>query len=475
MPDVDPTAPAPRYRKIVARIPGAVALLLASALYVWAMHRHVREILDRRAGLDFADYYFSAKAVLTQHAGVYDHRAMVALSNREIGTRDLPVFVYPPLLVVLFLPLSRLSDATAQLGWLAGNQILLGLMVWACARIHAEREGRRPGLVFCAVLALVAAAGYAPTWDHDWQGQSNMLVMALTAWGLHAHFGSRRSDLRVGALLAPAILLKLFPGIFVPFLLVRRAWRPTLWTGAVAVAVTAATLLWVRWSDYVRFPQVLFGSMYLVEGGETRGNYAMSAGAWWAGSLLGASPAVIRVAARAVQLVPCLAVFAVAALEARRDRASASAGLVDGPADGGIVPVLRISQGFILMGFVISKWWEHHLVFLLFPYFFAVRLAFVDGLADPRGGPRIRPWWAAAAVALSLLLVAPVRHPLVWELLGDARWTGLRDGLVQATRIGILLLGLGVEILIWQIRRLQAPATKAPAPPPAEAVTPPPA
>jgi hypothetical protein len=261
---------------------GILALVAAAALYAWAMARHLNDVAHHHEGLDFQDYYYSTKAVL-RGKSIYDHQAMLALARADIGTTGLPAYVYPPLLTVLFVPLTRLPYATAWVAWLALDQLLLVAAVVACARICAERGARAPGALFCATFVLLGASAFEPTLDHDWQGQSNTLVLALSAWALYQHLQRTPSDWKTGALLAPAVLLKLFPGIFLPYLVLRRRWGAALWTGAVSVGVTALSLAAVPWADYVRLPSVLANSIYLNEGGATLFNYSMPVGVWWVG------------------------------------------------------------------------------------------------------------------------------------------------------------------------------------------------
>jgi hypothetical protein len=416
-----------------------VALAAAAALFSWAMAKHVADIVHHREGLDFHDYYFSA-ASIRHGKSIYDHGAMVALAHEEVGTSGLPVLVYPPLLSALFVPLTFLPYATARIVWLASNEVLLAAAIAACARICAERGARRPGRLFCATFFLLAAAAFEPAIDHDWQGQSNTLVMALSAWALHEHLKRRPSDVGTGALLAPAFLLKLFPGIFVPYLVLRGRWRAAVWTAAASVAITLLSLVAVRWADYLRFPHVLGDSMYLKEGGGTLLNYSIPATAWWLGSLAGAPEGAARLAGNVLRYLPYPLALAAAAWEARGEASL--------QAIARMVPALRLSQAFLLMAFLILKWWEHHLVFALVPILFAVRLVFFE-----RAAVRAPPVLAALLVVSGLWIALP-RHPLMWEALQAPQWAGLRDGLVETKRFGILLLVAVTEVLIWRLKRL---------------------
>jgi hypothetical protein len=145
----------------------------------------------------------------------------------------------------------------------------------------------------------------------------------------------------------------------------------------------------------------------------------------------------MKAGAAVIKYVPYALALLAAALEARRERDLAGVAR--------LVPVLRLSQAFVLMGFLIAKWWEHHLVFLLFPLFFALRVAFLEP---------VRARLAAVLVLGSTLWIAVVGHPLLWEHLADAKWETLRTGLAEGKRLAVLALGVAIELLVWRLRRL---------------------
>jgi hypothetical protein len=420
-------------RRDLARF-ALVGLIVAAtaALYSWKIDRHLGEIRNHKEGLDFHDYYFSAKAHVEDKASIYNHAAMVMKSRRDVGVGWLPVYVYPPLLAVVFLPLAKLSYLTVRLGWLVLNQLFLAATVLACARIYEVRSGRRVGVEFGVVFVFLAAAAFDPTLDHDWEGQSNLLVLALSAWALYAYLKPKRSDLATALLLAPAILLKLFPAVLLPLFVARRSWRTLLYTGGVALAITAVSLIWIPWSDYKQFPHVLLDSRYTREGGPTLGNYSMAAGVLWLASWFGAhAGSATKYATLFIRFVPYALVVAAAAWEARKS--------------DGMVPVLRLSQAFVLIGFLMTTWWEHHNVFLLLPYFIALRAAMLEPL---------RARVAATLVIVSALWVGLARHPLVWDwtLIGHPKWKAFRESFMESKRIGILLLLIALELLIARFK-----------------------
>src|SRR5439155_459814 len=82
---------------------------------------------------------------------------------------------------------------------------------------------------------------------------------------------------------------------------------------------------------------------------------------------------------------------------------------------------------------LMTTWWEHHNVFLLAPYFFALRAVMVEPM---------RARVAAGLLVLSVAWVGLARHPLVWDwaITGPPKWKALRDGMMESKRFGILLL-----------------------------------
>jgi hypothetical protein len=416
------------------RIAGALLFLAALASYAWAFDLHLDEMRAMTAGDDFLDYYYTAKVVRKSGASIYDHGAMVRLALREVAGRPPPVFVYPPLLVVVFLPISKLSYENARTLWLVCNQVFLALTMIGLVRIWESRRGTPVKPLFAAVFTLLGAAT-APLLDHNWQGQSNLLVVALVTWSLYFHFEEKpASDFWCGAFLAIAILLKLFPGIFVPYFLARRRYQPVLWCIAVGAAITVASLFVIPLSDYLRFPEVLTQSMYLAEGGITPGNLSMEATGRLLASLAGYSAESVRLAITAFRFLPYPILLVVTAREA-----------LDPPSIGisKLVPVLRLVQGFIVISFIMSKFWAHHLVLLLPCYFLGLHAVVVK-----------RQRLVAAILAASTVIVCVVNHPvLYWDILGDPSMDGVREIIWEFDRLGLFLLFAGIELLIARLKR----------------------
>jgi len=129
--------------------------------------------------------------------------------------------------------------------WFAINILAFTFTTAAFARwVGRERFGSA-WLVWPAVLASWVGLGTFQTENY------HPLVIALSLAGMLA-LESRRHALG-GALLGFAIVSKLFPGILLVYLLVRRSQRAAMWTMGWMVAYAAATLLVFGTHPYTAF------------------------------------------------------------------------------------------------------------------------------------------------------------------------------------------------------------------------------
>ena len=82
-------------------------------------------------------------------------------------------------------------------------------------------------------------------------GNVQLAVIAVTLLAMYCF--DRGAHVAGGALLAVVIAAKLYPGVFVLYLLLRREWRPVMWTAAFGLALVAASLADVGWQPYRTF------------------------------------------------------------------------------------------------------------------------------------------------------------------------------------------------------------------------------
>ncbi|MET7379517.1 glycosyltransferase 87 family protein [Streptomyces sp. NPDC005526] len=137
---------------------------------------------------------------------------------------------YPPFAALLFVPLAWLPVPVLKAAFLVGNTFLLVWLVHLSARL----AGRPAGLpLLCAATAL--ALWLEPVFQTFIYGQVNLAVACLVLWDLTRPPGARARGVALGI----ATGIKLTPGIFLVYLLLRGRGREAA-RGAAAFAATVA-------------------------------------------------------------------------------------------------------------------------------------------------------------------------------------------------------------------------------------------
>ncbi len=211
--------------------------------------------------VDLPSFYYASDAAFNHQASPYRPAAWQRLQG-QLGQHVFP-YLYPPPSLLFFLPLSWFSYHGVKVAALVVNHLsmlallyLLLFRIFTVVRPGAPPAPDRPGSGLVGWVALPLLLLYvlqfhpvAVTMDH---GQINLAVLVLLSL-----FWVALRERRPGALtalpLAGAILLKTYPVLFLPLLLIRRRWRTAAWTGAYltgAVAVSWLVLPRQAWSDW---------------------------------------------------------------------------------------------------------------------------------------------------------------------------------------------------------------------------------
>lgn len=182
---------------------------------------------------------------------------------RRIGLFNVDVFEYPP----PFLTMPRLLQRVApeflrfRMLWFGINcgVILLALLM------VARRLGPAAGTRALLLSPLIWVA--LPTLSTLQKGNVQAMVIAASMIAM-VLFERRRlaTDAAGGALLAFATVSKLYPGMLIVYLLVRRDWRAVGWTAALGAVFCGWTLLDLGWTPYAHFldhlPGLLSGEAF---------------------------------------------------------------------------------------------------------------------------------------------------------------------------------------------------------------------
>jgi len=166
---------------------------------------------------------------------------------RMIGPFKIDVYEYPPPFLLLPRALRTVFPdfIRFRMMWFGLNSAVILLAMLVLARGLGPAAGTRALLLSPLVWAAV------PTMSTLQKGNAQALVIMISILAMTL-FGRRRW-LAGGALLAYAIVSKLYPGMLALYLLARREWRAVAWTAGMGAALAAVTLIDIGWAPYRAF------------------------------------------------------------------------------------------------------------------------------------------------------------------------------------------------------------------------------
>lgn len=164
------------------------------------------------------------------------------------------LYLYPPFLAVLFVPVALLSPAAYQpvaMLWALLGAVILAASVLAVSRVEQVATDRRTTL-----LLLAAAFAFPPVIGELVLGNVHLLLLGLLtiAW-LAARRRDAVGDMIAGVAVGAAALIKIFPAFIVVWLAATGRWRAAA-AAVVAFAALATATLPITglqpWLDYPR-------------------------------------------------------------------------------------------------------------------------------------------------------------------------------------------------------------------------------
>lgn len=176
---------------------------------------------------DFSVYYDGTKTFL-QGGNPY-------LEGKEYFTP----FVYPPTVLLIFLPFTLLPFFIAQKVFVVISILCLLLSIGLLFKLFNQTPLSALGL-FLITLAL----NFFPAKFTLGMGQINNVVLLMAT--LFIYFYVKKKEILSGAFLAFAISLKLFPVLLIVFLIINKRWKILLSVIFTASAIVLATLLFVN-------------------------------------------------------------------------------------------------------------------------------------------------------------------------------------------------------------------------------------
>jgi hypothetical protein len=316
--------------------------------YGWAY----RDIPNR----DLPSFYAASVSVFNLGESPYDPARLETLME---GDEYVFPYLYPPPSLLFFLPLSVLTYADARQVALILNHLSFLFLVWAIP-LYLLRKQPRFGFTEAAICIVYSLTFYpaALTLEH---GQVNILlaVFLFLFWIL----AEKGKSLSSSFFLALAVLLKTYPIIIIPLLLLTRRWREALYTLGwlvLATLISFAVLPNAVWHDWLTKVLPVGGYMQTAEG-------MYPPAAIWNQSLNGffarmftesdwSNPFWVNpTLARSLTYLAAGVVSAFTALATWRSRTHADS------SDRMMIPAL------LAMYLIAPFSWEHHLVYLLPP------------------------------------------------------------------------------------------------------------
>lgn len=353
-------------RRILAQKARLILGLVFLFLYVPFVTDNGFRAVDRR-NVDLPSFYYAADTTFNDQGSPYRSSAWQPI-QRELGHQVLP-FLYPPPALLLLAPLGQLPYAEAKVAMLVVNHlsvlVLLYLLLFRIFTVPLPDPARDPDdrnfvrwlMLPLLVLYTLQFHPLMVTLDH---GQINLTVLVLLClfW-----LGAReRGPAALIALpLAGAILLKTYPALFLPLLVIRRQGKVAAWAGGYVAG--AAALSWLvlprqAWTDWLE--------LVLPTGGYASTPYHLFSPAMpWNQSLNGFTARLFLhpdyalgihpLLARLIPAILALLILAVLCWLARRLSRFPGIGSVN---DEFVFVLLSI--------FLVAPLsWEHHLVFVL--------------------------------------------------------------------------------------------------------------
>ncbi|MDP3970924.1 MAG: glycosyltransferase family 87 protein [bacterium] len=185
---------------------------------------------------DFAVFYTTAEFAL-DNQDIYGNEA---LQDAITTTRDAEGsvrYLYPPAVLILFLPLTIFSFKTAVWLWLGLNCIMLFATIWLLEKIIQVKPKHN---TFYWLIALSCITIYTPIFVSLRTGQVNIFLMFLLV--VHLFLFNLKKFKWASLVVAGMIIIKLFPVILLAYYLIKKQYSFVEYTLAWMLTLFIITL-----------------------------------------------------------------------------------------------------------------------------------------------------------------------------------------------------------------------------------------
>jgi len=246
----------------VSAAKGRLALVLVFVfLYIPFLTTNGFQMLGKQ-NIDLPSFYFASDVAFNQHESPYQTNAWLD-TQQQLQQKVFP-YLYPPPSLLFFLPFSWFTYQWVKTAFLIVNHLsllfLLYLLLFRIFRLpsplrQADKGDSNSLQWLILPVLLLYALQFHPVSVTMGHGQVNLIVMVQIClfW---AWLREGKPDALTALPLALAIILKTYPAIFLPLMLVRRQYRIAGWALGYTVAMILVSLVVLpggTWEDWLRF------------------------------------------------------------------------------------------------------------------------------------------------------------------------------------------------------------------------------
>ena len=236
-----------------------ILALLFLFIYIPFVSNHGFRTVHNK-NIDLPSFYYATDIAFNQHGSPYEYGSWQPIQS-QLNQKVFP-YLYPPSSLLLLAPYSWFSYSGLKMIVLVGNHLcvllliyLLLFRVFAGALPQATSDGTDQGLMRWLLLPLLLlyTLQYNPLAVTVGHGQINLVVLVLFCLFWLA-LRARKNPWLVGIPLAAAIILKTYPILFLPLLLIRRKYRIAAFTSLYVGAMVVLSVLVLPgkvWSDWI--------------------------------------------------------------------------------------------------------------------------------------------------------------------------------------------------------------------------------
>ncbi|HLD21604.1 MAG TPA: glycosyltransferase family 87 protein, partial [Patescibacteria group bacterium] len=183
---------------------------------------------------DFTVFY-----VATQYGihgqNLYDNPALTNSILETRGSKGSVRYLYAPIVLLLFIPLTLLPYHAAVIIWLVLNVIFLALLLWYTQFFVKKKFTIKQ---WCFIVYILTF--YSPLFFSFRTGQLNIFLTLLFI--VHLIYIKKKQMVLASILLACMIVIKVFPVILLLYYLCKKQFKVVVWSSGIVVLLLVLSI-----------------------------------------------------------------------------------------------------------------------------------------------------------------------------------------------------------------------------------------